>query len=134
MKKVSTLLLSLISGLILSAQTQVKADDIEFILDGSSIQSIKLSSDTNSSSFAILIKDKVKAHYHDYHTESIYVQSGTAEMQMGDSTFSISKGDFLVLPPKTIHAVKVTSSEPLKVISIQAPEFLGKDRHFINED
>ena len=111
--------------------------EAENIVQDESLKTIKvlpLATDTNSSSYAIFIKDKVAAHYHAFHTESIYVMSGTAEMQLGDSTYQIKKGDFVNIPPNTIHAVKVTSEEWLEVISVQAPQFLGKDRIFIKEE
>lgn len=115
------------------AQNIVNKKDIRFILDGSSSQLIRLESDSNSSSFAILIRDSVKAHYHTKHTESIMVLEGTANMKIGDKTFQIQEGDFFVIPPNTKHSVIVTSDIPLKVISVQAPEFLGEDRIWIDQ-
>lgn len=117
--------------LLLSAQNIVNEENINFVMDNSSLQVIKLDSDSNSSSFAILIKDKVKAHYHAAHTESLMVLDGEAEMKLGDKTYSISKGDFFTIPPGTVHSVRVTSKNPLKVISIQAPEFKGEDRIWV---
>jgi len=37
-------------------------------------------------------------------------------------------GGSIFIPQNTWHYVKVTSAEPLKVLSIQAPNFDGKDR------
>ena len=36
----------------------------------------------------------------------------------------------ITIPKNTWHYAKTTSKEPLKVISIQAPNFDGKDRIF----
>ena len=91
----------------------------------------KISSDAHSSDFVIFIKKMVPLHKHLNHTETIYVLEGRGIFQQGDEYFEIGPGDYLRIPEDTPHAVKVTSSETLKVLSVQAPEFLGKDRIFI---
>lgn len=35
---------------------------------------------------------------------------------------------YLFIPSESHHAVEVTSAEPMQVLSIQCPEFVGKDR------
>lgn len=119
-------------SIVLIAQNHQNIQQFEFEKSEENIQVLKLASDTNSSSFLIQVKNTVKAHFHSTHTETIYVISGAAEMQMGDSTISIVSGDFIEIPPKTIHSVIVTSNEPLKVLSTQSPQFTGSDRHFID--
>lgn len=116
-----------------SAQNHLHSDEIVFSGEKKNIMVQKLSSDNNSTSFAIQIEDSVAAHYHQNHTESLIVIEGSAEMRLGDKVIIVEKGDFITIPAKTVHAVKVKSKEPLKVISIQAPEFFGEDRHFINK-
>jgi mannose-6-phosphate isomerase-like protein (cupin superfamily) len=91
----------------------------------------KISSDAHSSDFVIFIKKMVPLHKHLKHTETIYVLEGRGIFQQGDEHTEIGPGDYLRIPEGTPHAVKVLSSEPLKVLSVQAPEFLGKDRVFI---
>ncbi len=92
----------------------------------------KLHSDSLSSSFLIWIKDRVKPHRHNWHTEQLYVVSGQGIMTLGKETFAIKKGDYFIIQKGSIHSVKVTSDIPLKVLSIQSPEFLGNDREFID--
>lgn len=94
----------------------------------------KLYSDTNSSTFHITIKDSVSLHYHATHTENIFVLEGTASMQLGNKIRVLQKGDYLTIPPNIAHAVWVTSNIPLRVISIQSPEFKGEDRYYINNE
>jgi len=96
--------------------------------DLENIKVFKLSTDKNSSNFLIFIKKSVPPHRHLIHSESIYVLSGEANFTLGKRTFKIAKGDFINVPERTIHSVVVTSEKPLKVLSNQAPEFLGKDR------
>ena len=88
----------------------------------------KLSSDSLSTSFAIWIKLKVKLHKHDFHTEHVYVLEGSGDFTFGDTTQPIKKGDLITIPKNTWHGVEVTSKVPLKVVSIQSPEFKGIDR------
>lgn len=92
----------------------------------------KLCSDSLSTAFVIWVKKGVKAHKHVEHSETIYVIEGTGNMRINERNFDIKAGDFLFIPFESIHSVEVTSEIPLKVLSIQAPEFLGKDRVFID--
>ncbi len=88
----------------------------------------KLATDSNSTDFLIIIKDYVPLHMHAKHTETIFVLEGKGEFQKGERKFVIEPGDYLRIPPGIPHSVKVTSLNPLKVLSIQAPEFFGLDR------
>lgn len=92
-----------------------------------------LYSDSLSSSFIIVIPKEVKAHYHAFHTEQVVVISGEADMLLGEQKIHIKAGDVIFIPKGTPHSVVVTSAEPLKVISIQAPHFDGSDRVLIEK-
>ncbi len=87
-----------------------------------------LNSDSLVSSFVIFVKKEVKAHKHVTHSEHVYVLEGEGEMMVGEKKRNIKKGDLIFIPKGTVHSLKVTSSSPVKVISIQAPVFDGKDR------
>lgn len=89
-----------------------------------------LYSDAEASSFVIFIKKEVKEHRHATHAEHIVVLEGEAEMKVDGKGFTIKKGDVIFVPKNTWHSVKVTSKTPLKVLSLQAPNFDGKDRIF----
>ena len=115
------------------AQLHLPIDQISFDEEKKNIKVQKLSSDQNSSSFAIQIEDSVAAHYHQSHTESVIILEGSAEMRLGEKIIMIKKGDYIVIPEGTVHSVKVLSDTPLKVISVQAPEFKGEDRHYVND-
>jgi mannose-6-phosphate isomerase-like protein (cupin superfamily) len=49
-------------------------------------------------------------------------------MMLDDSLFTVNPGDFIFIPRGAVHSVYKISEGPLKVISIQAPYFDGKDR------
>jgi len=90
----------------------------------------KISSDSSSSTFAIWIKQKVKLHKHVYHTENVLINKGFGEFQINDSIYKVAAGDWIVIPKNTWHGVIVNSKSTMKVISVQSPEYFGKDRIF----
>lgn len=88
----------------------------------------KIGGDSLTSSFLIVIKQGVKKHFHKEHSETIYVLEGEGQMLLGEKTFQIKSGNYIFIPKNTPHKVEVTSNIPLKVLSVQAPYFDGKDR------
>lgn len=88
----------------------------------------RIGGDSTYSAFVIQIQNEVRAHHHQHHTEIIYVLSGKARMQLGDSSFIIRRKDTFVIPAGTVHSVRNLRKKPLKVLSIQTPHFDGKDR------
>jgi quercetin dioxygenase-like cupin family protein len=98
------------------------------------VYSKKIADDSLQSSFIIWVKKDVLEHYHQTHTENIYVLEGKAEMTLNGQTQFVKKGDYMNIPIGTKHAVtKVLSRKPLKVLSIQSPHFDGTDRIIINQ-
>jgi len=131
MRKLFIIILVLTSTQIVKAQQYVELDKIEPGVEFDNIHVHKLDTDKNKSAVIIWIKKGVKAHIHEYHSETLVVLEGTGTMYVGDSSYSIKGGDYISVPENTVHSVTVTSEIPLKVISIQAPEFVGKDRVFV---
>ena len=112
-----------------SSIQHIKPNDVEF----ENISVKQLSTNKEATTFAIWIKKKVKLHKHVYHTENVIIEEGAGEFQLGDSVYRVKKGDVIVIPQNTWHGVVVNSKETMKVISVQSPQFLGKDRIFKNE-
>lgn len=110
------------------AAQQVRPDTITAPASTENVFVRPMFSDSLVSSFVIVIKKEVKKHKHAAHSEHVYVLEGTGEMLLGDKTITVKKGDVIFIPKGTPHAVKVTSKKPMKVISLQAPQFDGKDR------
>ncbi len=90
----------------------------------------QLHSDKRATSFLIWVKEGVEEHYHATHTEQVYVLSGKGIMTIEGKEFLIKKGDFIIIPKGVAHSVRVKGRKPLKALSVQAPEFTGKDRIF----
>ena len=112
-----------------SSIQHIKPNDVEF----ENISVKQLSTNKEATTFAIWIKQKVKLHKHVYHTENVIVEEGEGDFQLGDSVYQVKKGDVIVIPQDTWHGVIVNSKKTMKVISVQSPQFLGKDRIFKNE-
>ena len=89
----------------------------------------KIADDSLSTTFLIWVREGVKKHFHQTHTEHVNVIEGTGEMTLGDSTFIVKPGDFLLIPKGTPHAV--TAHSPMKVLSIQTPRWTAEDRVFL---
>ncbi|MFI5135487.1 MAG: cupin domain-containing protein [Chitinophagales bacterium] len=90
-------------------------------------------SDSNFTSTVIWIKKEVTPHYHASHTEQVYVIEGTGQMLVGNDHFDVGPGDIIYIPKGTIHALRVTSKLPMKVLSIQTPTFDGSDRVMVQK-
>ena len=113
------------------AQTKSAIADFEPDQDYDNIVVKKIYTDTHTSTFVIWIKKGVKPHKHIKHTEQVLVLEGKASVQLNDKEIIVEKGDWVTIQEQTIHAVKVLSKIPLKVISVQTPEFKGEDRVFV---
>lgn len=127
MKKLLLIIL-LLSGLTAFSQDYRHLDTLNCPDSVLNVHVVPLYSDSLSSSFLIFIKKEVKLHKHAEHTEHVFVLDGEATMVMGDSTFTVKKGDIIFIPKGTPHRVTTTSKKPLKVVSLQSPHFDGKDR------
>ena len=133
MKKVLLLLLFIVPGLV-SAQLHAELKEILPDQEFENVYVKKIAEDSLQSSFIIWIKQDVKGHFHQQHTENIVVIEGRAEMLFDGRRIIVKEGDYLNIPKGTRHSVtKVFSRKPLKVLSIQAPNFDGKDRVFITD-
>ena len=116
-----------------SASFSQTITNLKAILPESDFENIlvkKLDTDSNSTSFIIWIKKGVKSHKHETHSEIITVIEGNGVMTVNKKSFNIKAGDYFRIPKNTFHSLKVSSTTPIKVLSVQSPEFLGKDRVF----
>lgn len=133
MKKLFTILSIAIWATLANAQTLTNEADLVTPAKLATVEGRDIGSDSLSSGNVIWIKTELKAHKHLTHSEHVYVIDGEAEMRLGDKTVKVKNGDIIFIPKGTVHAVKVTSKRPLKVLSVQAPHNDGTDRVFVNE-
>jgi len=130
MKTTIAILLQFVFLVFYCQRTVTSFDDINPSKEFDNINVQKIATDINSTTFAIWIKQSVKLHKHVNHVENVYISEGYGDFQLGDSIYPVKNGDLIVIPKNTWHGVKVNSKIPMKVISVQSPEFLGKDRVF----
>lgn len=133
MKTALTLIAAIWITTGLYAQDKVNVNELKPSEDYDNIHVQKINNAEDATSFVIWVKKNVRLHKHEAHTENLYVIEGEGKMTVGDTTFMIKAGDYFQIPINTPHAVVVLSKKPLKVISVQAPEFKGKDRIFIDQ-
>ncbi|MBL4716052.1 MAG: cupin domain-containing protein [Bacteroidia bacterium] len=131
MKNILIFLFATIIALTTQAQITEDIKNLQPAEEFENIHVQKIYSDSNSTGFVIWVKKSVKAHKHVTHTEHLYILEGEGQMEIGTKDYLIKPGDYLVIPENTAHSLKVTSSNLVKVLSIQTPEFLGNDRVFI---
>ena len=112
-------------------QSQAKAIQPDTTFDNVLVK--RIFGDDKASGFVIWIKQRVPAHFHAAHSETVMILEGKAEMTLGDQRLSIKKGDIFFIPKGTAHSVTVKKGI-LKVLSIQAPEFEGTDRVMVKEN
>lgn len=120
-------------ALITIAQDVTKLQDVVPDENYENIWVKKIADDEHQTSFVIWIKKDVQLHKHEHHTENIFILGGKGKMRINDEIFVIKKGDYFNIPQNTPHGLKVLSSSPVKVLSIQSPKFEGKDRIFLEE-
>tara|TARA_Y100001978_G_C23346819_1_gene270077 strand:- start:43 stop:444 length:402 start_codon:yes stop_codon:yes gene_type:complete len=130
MRYLLILFIQIISCHLISQNYVASFDSIQPEKNYENINVKKLSSDINATTFAIWVKKSVRLHKHVQHVENVYISEGYGEFQLGDSTYKVKSGDLIIIPKNTWHGVVVKSKEPMKVISIQSPEFTGNDRIF----
>jgi len=109
------------------AQRTAHAEDAPCAEDGTT-RITPLHTDSLCSSALICIPQHVAPHYHRHHTEHVTVLEGRARMLLGRDTLDIGPGDVIVIPSGTPHGVWTLPGAPLKVMSVHAPAFDGKDR------
>ena len=62
-------------------------------------------------------------HHHHLSEEIYHFTGGKGQMTLGDETFEVAIGDTVCIPPGTLHRLKNTGKEPLKVLCCCAPAY-----------
>ncbi|HEY1039614.1 MAG TPA: cupin domain-containing protein [Bacteroidia bacterium] len=130
--KIIAFLVLLISSVCFGQTNYQSLDTIKAPAKYDNVYVRPLYSDSSEvSSFVIFIRTEVKSHKHVDHAEHVIVLTGIGMMTLGEKKFKIMKGDVIYIPKSTFHSVQsISKKEPLKVLSIQALYFDGKDRVF----
>lgn len=60
----------------------------------------------------------VGRHFHRETEEIYYIVSGSGEMTVGEETTAVSAGDAIYIPVNSIHTLKNTGTEPMRLMLI----------------
>jgi mannose-6-phosphate isomerase-like protein (cupin superfamily) len=134
LSRILTIVFLFILNIRVNAQGVINLNETDLPGDIENVFVKNLFSDTLMSSFLIVIKKDVAAHKHLQHSEHVYVLSGEGELLLGEQKFHIKAGDLVFIPKNTVHQLQVLSTEPMKVISLQAPFFDGTDRVIVQPE
>ena len=61
------------------------------------------------------------AHAHDNGEETIYVETGTGKVKVGDEVFELQPGMVVLFPQTVPHMVWNTGKEPLRLVCFYGP-------------
>lgn len=67
------------------------------------------------------------AHQHDDNVEIFYGIEGTTAVRVGDKWHDVAKGDFLRIPPKTIHDFANRTNEKSALLNFYIPGGFERD-------
>lgn len=65
--------------------------------------------------------EEIGMEVHRKTSQFIRVESGKASAVVGNSSYRLHDGDFIVVPPNVKHNVKNTGKDPLKLYTIYTP-------------
>lgn len=74
----------------------------------------------------------VDRHFHRQTEEIYYLFAGTGEMTIGEETREVKAGDAIFIPRESVHTLKNTGTEPIKLLLVCGPAHDFKD-HFTVE-
>ena len=70
-------------------------------------------------------------HRHHLSEEIYHVTAGEGLMFLGEESFAIAPGDSICIPPGSVHALKNTGSETLKVLCCCSPPYAHDDTELL---
>ncbi|GAB5538787.1 MAG: hypothetical protein Salg2KO_08900 [Salibacteraceae bacterium] len=138
MKPSFFLALIFVTSLAAQGQNILNIENFQPELSYENVHSYEIDSDPLASTYLIWVKKSVAPHKHAEHTEVVYVLQGEGKMTFNSGakneySRNIEPGDYIFIPKNTIHSVTVTSGSPMKVLSVQSPQFDGSDRVLIDQ-
>ena len=70
-------------------------------------------------------------HVHPKTEEIYYILEGTGEMEVGDETSTVGRGDAIAIPPGTPHTITNTGEATLVFLCCCAPEYTHEDTELL---
>lgn len=66
----------------------------------------------------------IELHVHEQSYESAYVLSGDGLLHVPEGDVVVTAGDGVTVPPKTIHGLENTGSEPMRLLAVHVPPLM----------
>ena len=63
-------------------------------------------------------------HLHETNFESAYVMAGEGLLHLPEGKVSISVGDGVTVPPKTLHALENVGATPMRLLAVHIPPLM----------
>jgi|GEM_PF-3487937 len=89
---------------------------------------VRIAYDEQAASFLLSIPTETKMHYHNDHSEQILLIEGQGMVLMGYKTITLKKNELIFITKGTPHKIINNGKGKLKVLSIQAPFYDGRDK------
>lgn len=70
---------------------------------------------------------ETEPHVHYASQEIYYVLEGRGSMRLGGNTPDVQKGDAILIMPNTVHCIKNTGAEGLRILCICCPPYSHND-------
>ena len=88
---------------------------------------IKASSEETAGSYCVIETTfpphyrMVLPHWHDKKSESFYVIDGALTFTLDDQTFIVQRGNFVLVPPQTVHVYWNSTASPVTFLTYSSP-------------
>lgn len=70
---------------------------------------------------SLLPSEDIPEEQHIGKTQFIGIESGKGICKINDKSYKLKDGDAIIIPENTLHYVKVTGNEPLKLYAVYSP-------------
>jgi quercetin dioxygenase-like cupin family protein len=126
---------SFLFGSPVKAQTEAKPAPKQIVLktgepesivyDGGTVRYLAEGADTNSAWSLVELMEKpgykTRYHRHVYTDEAYYILEGTLTAKLGDKTYTLPAGSYILIPHGTPHAQGNLSKLPVRVLLTMTP-------------
>jgi mannose-6-phosphate isomerase-like protein (cupin superfamily) len=66
----------------------------------------------------------IELHVHQENYESAYVLSGDGLLHVPEGDVTMKAGDGVTIPPRTLHGLENTGSEPMRILAVHIPPLM----------
>ena len=96
-------------------------------LKGIRIKSLENSQTFSKASVTLVQVDPggvIEPHLHEQSHETAFVLSGKSVLTLPEGEVPLGAGDGVTVPPKTLHALRNTGTEPVMILAVHMPPLM----------